>query len=131
MKCRWTTAVLLLLIAPAFAQTDSRMVNEPWPDQTWGQTHDKLIFEAAADSTNNTGGAQVFWWDSIGRFRFSKTDPDAFTPGYRLFTTNLDTKSPSLPDELNKFSLAGRMQLAASGDGKVKLTGGLGYNVAQ
>src|SRR2546421_11954173 len=82
MNCRWTAALLLLLATHAQAQTDSRMVTEPWPDQVWGQTNDKLIFEAKSDSTDKTGGAKVFWWDSIGRFRFSKTDPDAFTLGY-------------------------------------------------
>jgi len=128
MKCRWTVVGILILAAQALAQTDSRMVLEPWHKQSWGQTTDKVLYEQQGDATDGSGTAQVFWWDSIGRFRFSKTDPDAFTLGYRLLTTNFDTHSPSLPSELNKLSLGAGMTLTQSAESKVKLVGAVGYS---
>src|SRR4051794_6129700 len=68
--------IALLILAPtARAQTDTRMLRNPWPtEKTWGETNDHIIYQVNdADIRNDPNDAQVFWWDSTGRFRLSTT----------------------------------------------------------
>src|SRR6266516_2329090 len=68
---------LVLLPALARAQTDPRMVLDSWPTpQTWGVTHDDLLYQTQAHMKRENGAdAQIFWWDSTGRFRLNADDP--------------------------------------------------------
>jgi len=104
-------AIIILTGATCFAQTDSRLVIDSFPEKSWGLTIDRPIYQAQSDvqGTNNT--AQVFWWDSIGRFRLSTNADDVLHLGYRYVTMNFDTDSPLLPDHLDELSMAAAFPL--------------------
>ena len=127
-----TLAILSLLCftAPfALAQTTPEMILNPWPKNVWGETTDKVLYQEQGHVRDGTDDqAQLFWWDSIGRFRFSKTDDRAPTLAYRYVTVATDSNSPALPDHLDKMSLAAGFHLGEFAGGDLALVGGLGYS---
>jgi hypothetical protein len=114
---------------PARAQTTAELTTKPWQGGQFGETLDKITYQEQGHVRGEDDrGAQIFWWDSKGRFRFSKTDPDAFSLAYRYLTMNFDTNSPNVPDTLDDMSLAGGIHLGEIGDGwHVSTVLGLGY----
>src|SRR4051794_3026385 len=77
----------------ARAQTDTQMLLRPWPEKVWGETLDHMLYEVSeADIHNDPDNAQVFWWDSTGRFRLSTTADAPIHIGYRYVTMDFDTK---------------------------------------
>jgi hypothetical protein len=131
MGWRFAVAVVLVVACIARAQTDERLVTEPWTGNQWGQTFDHALYQEQSHVKGESGSpsnTQVFWWDSIGRFRFSTTDPDAFSIAYRYVTVNFDTHSPSIPDKLDKVSLAAGLHLGEVYGGKVGLVLGAGWS---
>ena len=127
-----SAALAVGVASVAMGQTSRELVITPWPDSQWGQTTDKVLYQEQGHVKEQPGGTgrnvQMFWWDSIGRFRFDKTDPDAPEIAYRYITTNFDTHSPLLPAHLDKVSLAGGFHLGEFEGGKLALVGGLGYS---
>ena len=123
-------AVLLVTFASiAQAQTTPEMVLNPWAQNTWGETFDKALYQNQGHLKDGSGDqAQIFWWDSVGRFRFSKTDDQAPVIAYRYLTVATDSNSPALPDHLDKLSLAGGFHLGEFSGGQVMLVGGAGYS---
>jgi hypothetical protein len=121
---------VLLLSHPARAQTDPRIVTTPWPTaETWGETHDDLLYQDQADVKGGRGGdAQIFWWDSVGRFRLGAADPHAPVLGYRYVTINFDTNSRVLPDTLDEVSLAAALHVGELSGGDLSVLLGAGYS---
>ncbi len=119
--------LVFLLISTAFSQTDQTIVIDPWPDKFFGQTTDKFIYQAQSHSKDGTGNAQIFWWDSHGRFRIGTENPDAPVIGYRYLTENFDTHVPALPKHLDKLSVAGGLKLGEVEGGQLGLVLGAGY----
>jgi hypothetical protein len=123
----------LLLCAGAastsHAQTTAELTTTPWMDGQFGETLDKITYQEQGHvKGEDDRGAQVFWWDSRGRFRFDKSDPDAFSLAYRYLLVNFDTNSPNVPDTLDDLSLAAGIHLGDVGDGwHVSTVLGLGY----
>src|SRR5215211_5377565 len=98
---------LAALAAPAAAQTTSQLTQKPWPENLFGETVDKVLYQQQGDVKGEPGrNAQIFWWDSVGRFRFDKHDPNAPSLAYRYLTINFDTNSRVIPDTLDDLSLA-------------------------
>jgi hypothetical protein len=131
MGWRSAAAVVLLAASLSQAQTDERLVTEPLQGKQWGYTFDHPLYQEQSHvkgEPGNRSNTQMFWWDSIGRFRFSTTDPDAFSLAYRYVTVNFDSHSPSLPDTLDKVSLAGGLHLGEAYGGKVGLVLGAGWS---
>ncbi|HEX8523864.1 MAG TPA: hypothetical protein VF669_16540 [Tepidisphaeraceae bacterium] len=133
MGWRLVAAATLLLVGAGItqAQTDERLVVDPWPDKQWGQTFDHLLYQEQGHVRGEPGSqsnTQMFWWDSYGRFRFSSTDPNAFSLAYRYVTVNFDSRSPSLPDTLDKVSLAAGLHLGEFQGGRVGLVLGAGWS---
>src|SRR3954447_20348891 len=95
------------------AQTDPRMVIEPWlTNETWGMTHDDMLYQSQAHMKNEPGAkAQIFSWDSTGRFRLSADNPAAPAIGYRYLTMNFDSSSHVLPDTFDEVSVAATLHL--------------------
>jgi hypothetical protein len=125
----WKIVAGILLAATVVrAQTDQRMVLEPWPDHLWGETFDHMLYQEQGHVKDGSGTAQMFWWDSIGRFRFSKSDDTAPAIAYRYVTVNFDTNSPALPDHLDKFSLAGAVHVGQAWGGNLAVIAGGGYS---
>jgi hypothetical protein len=121
---------LVLLPALAHAQTDPRMALDPWPTpQTWGQTHDDMLYQAQAHMKGEAGAdAQIFWWDSTGRFRLNTDNPDAPLIGYRYVTMNFDSNSHVLPDTFDEVSLATTLHVGEWAGGSVSVLFGAGYS---
>ncbi len=135
MKTRsWAALAAGLLLCgaaarPSQAQTTAELTTKPWHGNQFGETLDKITYQEQGHvKGEDDRGAQVFWWDSKGRFRFSKTDPDAFSLAYRYLTINFDTNSRNVPDTLDDMSLAAGIHLGDFGDGwHSSLVLGLGY----
>ena len=70
----------------------------------------------------------MFWWDSVGRFRFVPAEQASPTVGYRYLTINFDTDSPLLPDTLDEVSVAGGTRLGQVAGGEVGVVAGAGYS---
>src|SRR5437870_305535 len=106
--------------ARAIAQTNQQLTLKPWSEGWFGETNDRILYQSqshlkdehAARLSSPKSNAQVFWWDSTGRFRFDKTDPEAPSIAYRWLTMNFDTNSRQLPDHLDEISLAAGFHLA-------------------
>ena len=130
LALRLALPLAALLPTLARAQTDPRMALDPWPTkQTWGQTHDDLLYQAQAHMKNeDDADAQVFFWDSTGRFRVDADDPNSPLIGYRYVTLNFDTNSSVLPDTLDEVSLAGTLHLGELAGGSLALLAGVGYS---
>jgi hypothetical protein len=121
---------VLALSGLARAQTDPRMVLDPWPTpQTWGLTHDDLLYQSQAHMKNEPdANAQIFWWDSNGRFRLGTDDPNAPALGYRYLTMTFDTNSHVLPDTFDEVSLAATLHLGELAGGSLSVLFGAGYS---
>jgi len=122
--------VVVLLPALAHAQTDPRIAIDPWPTpQTWGETHDDMLYQAQSHAKNEAGvNAQIFWWDSTGRFRLKTQDAHAPVLGYRYLTLNFDTNSHVIPGAFDEASLAATLQLGELSGGDVSVLLGAGYS---
>lgn len=120
-----TTAFALV----AQAQTNSSITLNPWSDGQFGQTADKALYQEQGHvKGEDDRGAQVFWWDSTGRFRFSTHDDNAFTLGYRYLMVNFDTNSRNVPDTLDDLSLAAGIHLGEINGWHSSLVAGAGYS---
>lgn len=110
------------------AQTTAYLSLGAWDDGKFGETRDKALYQEQGHvKGEDDRGAQVFWWDSTGRFRFDTHDPNAFTLGYHYLTINFDTNSRTVPDTLDDLSLAAGIHLGQFGDWKTSAVVGLGY----
>ena len=137
-SARFPLAALLVLAAAATtvrAQTDSRMVLDPWPTpQSWGTTFDTLLYQGQshvqgpATHGEDDATAQIFWWDSTGHFRLGTTNPDALQLGYRWVTMNFDSNSTLLPRHLDEISMAAGLHLGEIDGGRLDLIFGAGYS---
>jgi hypothetical protein len=124
--------IILLILAtanlPARAQTHTGILFEPWQKGIWGQTVDKIFVENKED-VEGGGKAQTVSWESTGRFRFGKDNPDAPVIGFRTLSADFNTSNvtPGIPDQLEKIELAGGLYLGRVDDGKVYAMAGIGY----
>jgi len=111
----------------ALAQTDQRLTLKPWPADAFIETNDRILYQAEADVRGENANAQVFWWDSEGRWRFDKSSETSPALGYHWLTMSFDTNSRVLPDHLDEISLALGFHLGEVSGGTVSLVGGAGY----
>jgi hypothetical protein len=123
-------ACVVPLCTVARAQTDPRMAVDPWPTpQAWGETHDDMLYQGQSHLKGEAGAkAQVFWWDSVGRFRLNAEDPRTPVLGYRYLTMNFDSNSRVLPDTFDEVSLAAAFHLGEFSGGGLSVLLGAGYS---
>jgi hypothetical protein len=121
-------ATCLFASSPARAQTDTQMLLNPWPQKVWGETVDHFIFEAESDIRNAPESAQIFWWDSVGRFRLDTSRDDALHIGYRYVTIDFDTNSDAIPNHLDEVSVAAGFTLGEWKSGRVSAILGAGWS---
>jgi hypothetical protein len=121
---------VVLLCSVARAQTDPRMALDLWPTpQTWGETHDDMLYQAQSHLKREGGAdAQIFSWDSVGRFRLNTEDPNTPVLGYRLLTMNFDSNSSVLPDTFDEMSLAAALHVGEFSGGGLSVLLGAGYS---
>lgn len=122
-----------LLTTPLIAQVSPSLVIEPWgEDPHWAQTIDELIFINGGHDKRAEGDIDIFYWDSQGRVKFDKADPDpAFTLGYRVLTMDVGASdTPAINGELNDLAIAAALRLggddAADEAWEWTLTAGVG-----
>src|SRR3982751_4902699 len=118
LACACFTAAL------ASAQTDSSLTLRPWTPGEWGQTNDHPLYQEQGHVKGEDRNAQIFWWDSQGRFRLSGQDPNALDIGYRWVTMTFDSNSQLLPEHLDEISAAVGIHVSDS----VTLVAGAGYS---
>src|SRR4051812_7188895 len=126
MTMRFASRLALLVVflsTLAHAQTDPRMALDPWPTaQTWGQTHDDILYQAQAHLKGEAGAdAQIFWWDSTGRFRLNTDNPDAPLIGYRYVTMNFDSNPRVVPVTFDEVSRATTLPVGEWAGGRVSV----------
>src|SRR5438105_4176878 len=114
-------ATVMLSAGVTLAQTDNRMLLLPWKGPDWGVTTDRIIYQTEADVHKDPDSAQVFWWDSIGRFRLSRDLTDVTHFGYRYLSIDFDTNSKKLPETLDQLSAAVGVRLGEAWDGKISV----------
>lgn len=115
-------------VRAAHGQTTADLTLKSWDEGKFGQTTDKVLYQEQGHvKGEDDRGAQVFWWDSTGRFRFNTQDPRAFSLGYHYLTVNFDTNSPTVPDTLDDLSLAAGIHLGEMSGWTASAVVGLGY----
>jgi hypothetical protein len=133
MRIRPLTVLVLVgcalsIASPVRAQIDTRLVLDPYPEGAFAITNDHVLFQTEGDvNPEHDKNAQVFRWESDGRFRFSKTDPSALAIGYRWTTMNFDTNSDVIPEHLDDVGLAFGFHVGQIADGDVAVVLGMGY----
>jgi hypothetical protein len=127
-------AALCITAPRARAQTDSRLMLDSWPTpRTWGATFDDMLYQGQSHIRGETvhgedARAQIFWWDSIGRFRLGTADENAPRLAYRYITMNFDSDSKFLPKHLDQVSVATGLHLGELDDGNLSAILGAGYS---
>jgi hypothetical protein len=122
-------ACVFALTLSARAQTDTRMLLAPWPEKAWGETLDHIVYQFnRSDIRDDPDDAQVFWWDSIGRFRLDPARDDGLHLGYRYVTMDFDTKSNRIPNHLDEVSVAAGFRLGELAGGRVSAILGAGWS---
>ncbi len=108
-------------------QTTTALTLDPWPADVLGETNDHFVYQNRGRVDDGSGKTQVFWWDSIGRFRVDRSDPNSLSLGIRQLTIDFDTHSPELPHNLNDLSAALGVHLGSIGGGTATAVFGAGY----
>jgi len=124
----WAAILGVAVATPAHAQTSSGLMLDPWLHEGFGETVDRPLYQAQAKVDDSAATTQIFWWDSVGRFRLapsSDTDPRL---GYRYLTINFDSFEPTLPDTLDELSLAFGVNFGQVQGGALSGVFGVGYS---
>src|SRR5450755_2577734 len=120
-------AIVLMVSQFAFSQSFARMTAEPWHGTDFVSTYDHPIFENTGHLKNTTADAQMDFWDSFGRVRFDKQDPDSPFIAYRAYTSNLSTDSQLVHQTMDEFDLGLGLHWGTVGDWKIDSMLGAGY----
>jgi hypothetical protein len=110
------------------AQSMSRFTLDGWEDKDLAETLDHPIIEMGGHVNNDSQGTQMFHWDSYGRVRINRDDPDAPFFGYRVLFIDAATHSPAIRSTMDEFDLAVGLHLGQIGDWDVSTLLGAGYS---
>jgi hypothetical protein len=126
---RYFILVVLLGIAQAAsAQSLVRMAQLPWTGKDFTSTYDNPIFEPAGHVSGSTDSERVQWWDSFGRVRINKNDPDSPFFAYRVLTSDLNSDSTVIHSTMDEFDLAVGMHWGTIADWRISTITGVGYS---
>ena len=129
---RRATVALVMVAAVAVslrAQTTSAVFTAPWtPEPHWADSFDDLVFFGDTDTKGAGEATDVFYWDSRGRIKFDRFEPDPpFVLGYKILTYDSRSDNRVISGQLNDIALAGATH--ADGlidDWRVNVMGGFG-----
>jgi hypothetical protein len=133
-------SILLISLHPhiLLAQpVPSALTIEPFPKDAFVETYDQPIFQSSSRAKPANGGpstgAGIVWYDSYGRVRFDRSQPDTglFPPdiGYHYLQVTLNGGTRVIPaNELSDISLAAGFTAPGTGDDKLGCVLGLGYS---
>ena len=133
MKC---SPVLRLTLLSSFfvfcnvagAQSMARYTLDTWQDNDIAETLDHPIIELGGHVNNDSKDTQMFHWDSYGRVRINRDDPDAPFFGYRVLFIDASTHSPIIRSTMDEFDLAMGLHLGEVGDWDLSTMLGAGYS---
>ena len=122
-------AVAAGLCAPLFSQTTSAIFTVPWtPEPHWADTFDDLLFFGDADTRGAGEKTNMFYWDSRGRVKFLRGDPDpVFVLGYKVLTYDSRSDNRLVGGQFNDIALAGATRVDGLVEGwRIDIMGGAG-----
>lgn len=114
---------------PVLAEVGPLLAARPWGEEPqWAETYDDLVFFDRGHTKGVNESIKIFYWDSVGRIKFYKDDPEPpFSLGYRILTMDIDSENGFLDGQLNDVSLVGAGEIGEVFDGwRLSLVGGLG-----
>ncbi len=125
---------MLAIVAAAVAghlcaQTTSAIFTAPWtPEPHWADSFDDVVFFGDADTRGAGEETSVFYWDSRGRIKFLKNDPDpAFVLGYKILTYDSRSDNRVIGGQLNDIALTGATHADGLIEGwRIDVMGGVG-----
>ncbi len=123
--------VIFGMAGTARAQVDTSMLLTPWNKTDYVQTYDRLVFEPTGHVRGTDERDQIWMDQSIGRARFHKDNPDAFTIGWQTFTVGLHPKDPrglGLPKKVDEVDVAVGIHLFSVGEFKFSTILGAGFS---
>lgn len=115
--------------APLCAQTTSAIFTAPWtPEPHWADSFDDVVFFGDTDTKGSGEATDVFYWDSRGRIKFDKEDPDPpFVLGYKILTYDSRSDDRVISGQLNDIALVGASHIDGLIEGwRVNVMGGVG-----
>jgi hypothetical protein len=117
------------LAAPLWAQANSTVFTVPWtPEPHWADTYDDIVFFNDTDTKDYHEATDFFFWDSRGRIKFLKDDPDpSFVLGYKIVNDDSRSDNRVIGGQLNDFALTGSTHVDGLIDAwRVHVMGGAG-----
>ena len=128
----WRHAIFALALvclgSAARGQMFSRALQEAWSGQDLAETHDHPVIETAGHVSNQSSDSQVFWWDSFGKVRFNRNDPDSPLIEYRLLTIGAGTEGSSIKATMDEIDAALGFHVGKLGDWDVAAMLGAGFS---
>lgn len=110
---------LLAALIVAGVPTALRAQVGPWhlgrawsKDPHWADTFDDIVYFGRAETQVDGENARVFFWDSYGRIKFEKENPDpVFSLGYRAPTLSIGADDGVMSGQYNDVAVAGVVRL--------------------
>jgi hypothetical protein len=112
----------------ADAQSNARGTLEPWNADDRAITFDHPIEEFGGHATGVPTDTQVFWWDSFGRVRLDRQDPDSPFVGYRILTIDAGTDSRYIKSTMDELALSFGLHLGHVAGWNITTVLGAGYS---
>src|ERR1700722_9967806 len=120
----WGALVVALCAGrQVFAHLNQNMVLQPWNGEEFYNSFDKPLLETHG-KTDSGQPSSVFWYDSYGRARFNKHDPDSMDFGYHWITMDFGTHDPNMPHHLDEIGMGLGFHLGEIAGGQVAIVTG-------
>ncbi len=112
----------------ASGQSSARSTLEPWNGQDLAITFDHPVDEMSGHANNAPTDSQVLWWDSFGRVRLDRQDPNSPFAAYRVLTIDAGTDSQYIKSTMDDFELSAGFHLAQLAGWDITTVLGAGYS---
>jgi hypothetical protein len=112
----------------AFGQSLLRFAQLPWTGKDISSTYDNPIFEPTGHVSGSNNDERVQWWDSYGRVRIDKNNPDSVFFGYRVLTSDLNSDSTVVRSTMDEFDLTVGVHWGQIADWRISSIAGVGYS---
>ena len=123
----FAASIVCILNPSARAQSMARDTLDPWHDKDLAITFDHPIEEMQGHASNAPSDSQVFWWDSFGRVRLDRNDPNSPFIAYRILTMDVGTDSRYIASTMDDLTLAAGLHLGQVAGWNITTILGAGY----
>src|SRR5882724_9564008 len=88
IRCAGSILLSLVVfgVAEARGQSMAHLTLDPWHERDLAETYDHPMVQAGGHVNGAPSDTQVFAWDSFGRVRLNRDNPDSPFVGYRILT---------------------------------------------